>query len=67
MPPPLTIKDGEVGVDERHSTMDSHVPPPPPRLIVKDGEVGVDEGHSTMDSHVSPSPPDSKRRGGGCG
>ena len=50
-PPPLIVKDGEVGVDEGHSTMDSHVSPP---LIVKDGEVGVDEGHSTMDSHVSP-------------
>ena len=62
-PPPLIVKDGEVGVDERHSTMDSHVSPPP--LIVKDGEVGVDEGHSTMDSHDSP--PNSKRQGGGCG
>ena len=52
-PPPLVIvKDGEVGVDEGHSTMDSHVPPPP--VIVEDGEVGVDEGHSAMDSHVSP-------------
>ena len=27
-PPPLIVKDGEVGVDEGHSTMDSHVSPP---------------------------------------
>ena len=64
MPPPI-VQDGEVGVDERHSTMDSHVSPHLP--IVKEGEVGVDEGHSTMDSHVTPPPPNSKRRGGGYG
>ena len=29
MCPPLIVEDGEVGVDDGHSTIDSHVPPPP--------------------------------------
>ena len=58
MIPPLIVKDREVGVDEGHSTMDSHVSPPP--QIVEDGEVGVDEGHSIEQQHNTRSSINSK-------